>query len=229
MSDRSGRLFTLSGTQLATAGLVASMLATAPEAGWPQAAPPPTLGLQSPAQQPVPAQPEPQQIEPLAAAARRESGPDQRNWKTVREIQIAAAAAEEPERGHRRFQRAHQGRRPEPVEHGKALDHGERAGGVSRVRQRRAGLQGRRRPAVPEQGLQGRQEPRHRCGREMLAESVPAGLQAPAGRLQDRKLRDEGSCASSASPTPEKVMLKRIAASVKTQYLTLERLPCWLV
>jgi len=52
------------GTQLATAGLVASMLASAPEAGWPQAAPPPTLGLQSPAQQPVPAQPEPQQIDP---------------------------------------------------------------------------------------------------------------------------------------------------------------------
>ena len=39
------------------------MLATAPESGWPQAAPPPTLGLQSPAQQPLPAQPEPQQIE----------------------------------------------------------------------------------------------------------------------------------------------------------------------
>jgi hypothetical protein len=64
MFDRSGRFFTLFGTQLATAGLVASMLASAPEAGWPQAAPPPTLGLQSPAQQPVPAQPEPQQIDP---------------------------------------------------------------------------------------------------------------------------------------------------------------------
>ena len=64
MSDRIGHLFKPFGTQLATAGLVASMLATAPEAGWPQAAPPPTLGLQSPAQQPVPAQPAPQQIEP---------------------------------------------------------------------------------------------------------------------------------------------------------------------
>jgi len=40
------------------------MLASAPEAGWSQAAPQPTLGLQSPAQQPLPAQPEPQQIEP---------------------------------------------------------------------------------------------------------------------------------------------------------------------
>jgi hypothetical protein len=52
------------GTQLATAGLAASMLMGASEAGWPQAAPPPTLGLQSPAQQPLPAQPAPQQIEP---------------------------------------------------------------------------------------------------------------------------------------------------------------------
>src|SRR5688572_22148270 len=64
MSHRSSRLFALSGTQLATAGLVAFMLATASEAAWPQATPPPTLGLQSPAQQPVPAQPAPQQIEP---------------------------------------------------------------------------------------------------------------------------------------------------------------------
>jgi hypothetical protein len=46
------------GTQLATVGLVASMLATAPEASWPQATPQPALGLQSPAQ------PGPQQIEP---------------------------------------------------------------------------------------------------------------------------------------------------------------------
>ena len=52
------------GAQLASAGLAAFMLATAPEAAWPQAAPPPTLGLQSPAQQPVPAQAGPQQIEP---------------------------------------------------------------------------------------------------------------------------------------------------------------------
>jgi len=40
------------------------MLAAAPEVGWSQAAPPPSLGLQSPAQQPLPPQPEPQQIEP---------------------------------------------------------------------------------------------------------------------------------------------------------------------
>lgn len=51
MSDRIGRLFELARPQLATAGLVASMLAIPFEAGWPQSAPPPTLGVQSPALQ----------------------------------------------------------------------------------------------------------------------------------------------------------------------------------
>ena len=64
MSDRSGHLLTLFGAQLATAGLVAYVLAAAPEVAWAQAVPPPTLGLQSPAQQPAPAQPGPQQLEP---------------------------------------------------------------------------------------------------------------------------------------------------------------------
>jgi hypothetical protein len=64
MPDRIGRLFELARPQLATAGLVASMLAVSSEAGWPQAAPPPTLGLQSPAQQPLPPQAAPQQTEP---------------------------------------------------------------------------------------------------------------------------------------------------------------------
>jgi hypothetical protein len=64
MPDRTGHLFKLLATQLATFGLGLSMLASAPGIAWPQAAPPPTLGLQSPAQQPVPAQPAPQQIEP---------------------------------------------------------------------------------------------------------------------------------------------------------------------
>ncbi|WP_334361223.1 MULTISPECIES: hypothetical protein [unclassified Bradyrhizobium] len=49
------------------------MLAIAPEIAWPQAAPQPSLGVQSPAQQPAPAQPEPQQIEP--APPRREENP----------------------------------------------------------------------------------------------------------------------------------------------------------
>ena len=49
---------------MATAGLVLSMLMVAPGAGWPQAAPQPSLGVQSPAGQPVPDQPAQQQIEP---------------------------------------------------------------------------------------------------------------------------------------------------------------------
>jgi hypothetical protein len=64
MSDQTFRLIELFGMRCATAGLVAAMLTVAPEMARPQAAPPPTLGLQSPAQQPVPAQPAPQQIEP---------------------------------------------------------------------------------------------------------------------------------------------------------------------
>ncbi|KRR16725.1 hypothetical protein CQ14_14080 [Bradyrhizobium lablabi] len=61
-----GRLIKLLRMQCATAGLVAPMLAIAPEAGWPQGAPQPSLGLQSPAQQSVPARPEPQQLEPAS-------------------------------------------------------------------------------------------------------------------------------------------------------------------
>ena len=64
MSDRTGDLFKLLGTLVANTGLVLSMLAIAPNAGWSQAEPGPSLGMQSPAQQSVPAQPALQQIEP---------------------------------------------------------------------------------------------------------------------------------------------------------------------
>ena len=50
-------------THLATGLAGLWMLAVTVGAAWPQAAPPPPLGLQSPAQQPVPAQPGPQHIE----------------------------------------------------------------------------------------------------------------------------------------------------------------------
>jgi hypothetical protein len=42
------------------------MLALVPDAGWPQGGSQPSLGVQSPAQQPVPQGPAPQQIEPPA-------------------------------------------------------------------------------------------------------------------------------------------------------------------
>ncbi|XIA65240.1 hypothetical protein ACFIOY_02230 [Bradyrhizobium sp. TZ2] len=67
MPDRTGDFFKLFGTQVATTGLALSMLAIASATGWSQAVPQPSLGLQSPAQQSMPAQPEPQQIEPPAA------------------------------------------------------------------------------------------------------------------------------------------------------------------
>ncbi|WKA28085.1 hypothetical protein [Bradyrhizobium roseum] len=52
-------MFKSFGTQLAIGGLVASLLAVAPETARPQAAPPPTLGLQSPAPASTPAEPPP--------------------------------------------------------------------------------------------------------------------------------------------------------------------------
>src|SRR5689334_18375592 len=67
MSDRIGYLFRLSGTRGPSACLALSMLALAPDAGWSQGGPPASLGVQSPAQQPVPQGPAPQQIEPPPA------------------------------------------------------------------------------------------------------------------------------------------------------------------
>lgn len=71
--DRLGRFLFLSRTH-ATTGLVAgSLLAATVGVAWPQAAPPASLGLQSPAQQPVPAQPAPQPIEPAPPPAPAEN------------------------------------------------------------------------------------------------------------------------------------------------------------
>ena len=79
MPDRSRHLLKLVRRQVATAGLALSTLVIAPDAGWPQAAPQPSLGIQSPVQQPSPdqqaspAQPAPQPIEPPAPPPRREN------------------------------------------------------------------------------------------------------------------------------------------------------------
>ena len=64
MPDRNGDRFKIFRTRFAARCFALSMLAIAPDAGWSQAAPQPSLGLQSPAQQSVPAQPAAQQIEP---------------------------------------------------------------------------------------------------------------------------------------------------------------------
>jgi len=73
MIDRMGRLVGLSGPLVATAGLALSMLTLVPDAAWSQAAPPVSLGVQSPAGQSVPEQPAPQPIEPPQAAPEREN------------------------------------------------------------------------------------------------------------------------------------------------------------
>ena len=75
MPDRTGHFFTSIATQVATVGLVLSMLALASGTGWPQTASPPSLGLQSPARQPLPAQPAPQQIEPQPQPPAPEENP----------------------------------------------------------------------------------------------------------------------------------------------------------
>jgi hypothetical protein len=64
MPDRTGSLLTRFRAHLATAGLAASILAISPEGARPQAAPQPSLGLQSPAPQSPSPRPEPEQAEP---------------------------------------------------------------------------------------------------------------------------------------------------------------------
>lgn len=64
MPARTGHPLKLFETQLAPFCLAWAMLVIVSHASWSQGAPQPSLGLQSPAQQPAPAQPEPQQAEP---------------------------------------------------------------------------------------------------------------------------------------------------------------------
>jgi hypothetical protein len=64
---RLNRFLTSIKPHVATGLVAGSMLALAPDAGWPQGGPQPSFGVQSPAQQPVPQGPAPQQIEPPPA------------------------------------------------------------------------------------------------------------------------------------------------------------------
>jgi hypothetical protein len=73
MLDRKDLLFKLIGLRVAIAGVALSMLTVDPTAGWPQGAPPSSLGVQSPPQQSVPDQSPPPQNEPAPPA--REENP----------------------------------------------------------------------------------------------------------------------------------------------------------
>jgi hypothetical protein len=64
MLDRPGNPIAQSRTRAATAGAALLMWIIAAGAGWPQAAPPSSLGVQEPAQQAAPDRPAPQQAEP---------------------------------------------------------------------------------------------------------------------------------------------------------------------
>jgi hypothetical protein len=75
MPDRPDHLFKLVRIRVTTAGVALSMLTIAGPA-WPQAAPPSSLGLQSPAQQAVPDRPaSPQSEPPSSAPPAREENP----------------------------------------------------------------------------------------------------------------------------------------------------------
>ncbi len=81
--------------RVALAGLALSMTLATIDRGWAQAAPP-ALGVQSPAQQPVEPQ-QPQQIElPPAPVEHENPGADQRNRKTVREVELALPPLKSP-------------------------------------------------------------------------------------------------------------------------------------
>ena len=75
MPDRTNHFLKSFGTQLAAGGLALSLLAFASSAGWSQGASQPSLGVQSPARQPLPAQPAPQQIEPQPQPPAPEENP----------------------------------------------------------------------------------------------------------------------------------------------------------
>ncbi len=64
MLDSTGHFSALFGTRVATAGAVLSIFMLATGAAWPQAAAPPSLGIQSPAQQSIPDRSQPQQSTP---------------------------------------------------------------------------------------------------------------------------------------------------------------------
>jgi hypothetical protein len=77
MPHRTRNLIALSRTHVATAGAVLSMLMITASAGWPQSAPPPSFGIQTPAQRAAPEPPALPQDEPSPSSSRpaREENP----------------------------------------------------------------------------------------------------------------------------------------------------------
>ena len=129
---------------------------------WPQSAPPPTLGVQPPAQQSAAgtARAAGKPSIRRAARARKNPGPDQRARQALGQIDLRTHAEDRRARPQRSRRSRARGDSLTSIAKPSIMVTGAR--GLRGRRQRCARLQGRRRPAVPEQGLQGRQEPRHR-------------------------------------------------------------------
>ena len=193
MLDRAGNFLVLSRTRVATAcaALLMSVMATA--TGWPQAAPPSSAGAQGPAQQTVPARPAPNEPPPPPSPQPvPEENPGLINelgklWDKSKSMLPTIKSPQETIEDHQRQGHEDAGDSLSRIAKPAAMVTGRMGCPVSA--NGAPGLQDRRRQALPDQGLQGGQEPRHRCRGEMLRQGISARPQARTGRLQDRKLR----------------------------------------
>jgi hypothetical protein len=163
MLDRIDTLFGLLGTHVATAGLALSMLSVAPVACWPQAAPLPSLGVQSPAQQSVPDQapPHPSELPPAPPPSEENPGLINEIGKLFEKSKSIMPTIKSPS---------------ETIDdlNARAKGAGE---SLSNMAKPSSMVAGRAACLVAANG----------------APDCKAGPQTRAGRLQDRKLRDPGA------------------------------------
>ena len=120
--------------------------------GWPQAAPQPSPGVQRRLSSRAAAS-QPQQPRSSRAAAEENPGLINEIGKLLEKSKSMLPTLKSPSETIDDLNAARQRRRREPVELGEAVVDGHRARGLPGCRQRRAGLQGGRRQALPEQGL----------------------------------------------------------------------------
>lgn len=204
MLDRSGYLIASSRTHLATAGMALAMLMIATGVGWPQAVSPSSppsspspsspsvsLGVQTPAQPATPGRPAAATVEPAPSSPppAREENPGLINEmgkmfeKSLSILPTLKSPGETIDDLNARAKDA-----GETLAPGHARD-GDGACEMPGFGKRCAGLQGRCRQALPDQGVQAGQEPHQRCRGDLLGESSDSRPGTKAGRLPDRSLR----------------------------------------
>jgi len=86
MLDRIGTFAAQSGTHVTTTFTALSILVMTASVGWPQAAAPSSLGIQTPSQQAVPDRPQPQQPAPQPNEPAPSSSPERENPGLINEI-----------------------------------------------------------------------------------------------------------------------------------------------